>query len=210
MHLLIVSRRVAPMDASTYPSSPGAGPRGLPRRVGPVMRRILAFAVCGLSLGACTSGDLFRLDTSQTTVRLESEPPGADAKLSTGPSCKTPCALPVEGAGEFTVTYTLEGYQPQEVAVQVLPPLDPREGPARVNPNPVQVQLEAAARRPGRRPAAKKPAAKPAPKKPAAKRPAATRPAPAAAPEPAPAAAAPPPAASPSSPWPPAPGQPQQ
>ena len=183
------------------------------------MRRLLAFAVCGLSLGACTSGDLFKLERTQVTLRLESEPPGADAKVSSGPSCKTPCAVPVEATGELTVTYTLEGYLPQEALVQIVQPADLRDGPARANPNPVYVELEAAPRPPGRRrpaakrpapkkPVAKQPAAKkPAAKKPAAKRPAAKRPAtpppPAAAPEPAPA-----PQANPSSPWPPAPGQP--
>jgi hypothetical protein len=170
-----------------------------------------------LSLGACTSADLFRLDTPQVTLRLESQPAGAEAKISSGGTCKTPCAVSVNSTvGELTVAYTLEGYQPLEVAVQILPPLDPREGPARVNPNPVYVELEAlpkpAVRRPAKkRPAAKKPAAKkPAAKKPAAKKPAAKRtapaPAPAAAPAPAPAPAAP--AATQSSPWPPAPGQP--
>ena len=192
--------------------------------MGRAMRRILAFAVCGLSLGACTSADLFRLDSSQVTLRLESQPAGAEAKVSSGGTCKTPCAVPVNSTvGELTVAYTLEGYQPLEVAVQILAPLDPREGPALVNPNPVYVELEAlprpAIRRPAKKqpaakkPAAKKPAAKkPAAKKPAAKKPAATRPAPApapaAAPAPAPAPAAPAPAATQPSPWPPAPGQP--
>jgi len=168
------------------------------------MRRILAFAVCGLSLGACTSADLFRLDTPQVTLRLESQPAGAEAKISSGGTCKTPCAVSVNSTvGELTVAYTLEGYQPLEVAVQILPPLDPREGPARVNPNPVYVELEALPKPAVRRPAKKRPAAK----KPAAKRAApAPAPAPAAAPAPAPAPAAP--AATQSSPWPPAPGQP--
>ncbi|MPZ54925.1 MAG: hypothetical protein GEU91_00215 [Rhizobiales bacterium] len=177
------------------------------------MRRILAFAVCGLSLGACTSADLFKLDTTPTPVnlRLESQPPGADAKLSSGDSCKTPCTLPVNVSGglssELTVTYTLDGYQPQALTVDVVPPLDPREGPARISPNPVTAELEAAPPPARRRPATKRVA----PRKPAAQ-PAAQRPAAAPAPaEPAPATApaqAPAPAGTQSSPWPPAPGQP--
>jgi len=174
------------------------------------MRRFLAFAVCGLSLGACTSGDLFKLDASQVTLRLESEPLGADARVSNGATCKTPCAVPVNAAtGELTVIYTLEGYQPQEAAVQIVQSPDPREAPARAVPNPVRVELVAVPkpsvrRRPtNRRPAAKKPAAqKPASKKPAAKKPAAKRPAaqqPAAAqPDQQPAA----PAATQAAPWP--------
>jgi hypothetical protein len=197
------------------------------------MRRFLAFAIFGLSLGGCTSGDLFKLDASQVTLRLESEPPGADATVSTGSTCKTPCAVPVGTAtGELTVTYTLEGYQPQQAAVQIVQSLDPREAPARAVPNPVHVELvaipkPAVRRRPERRRSApKKPAAKqPVANRPAARRPAATRPTPqpaaAAPPEPAPAPAEPTqaapwpaPAAEPapaqSAPWPAAPGQPAQ
>lgn len=179
------------------------------------MRRILAFAACGLSLGACTSADLFRYeDRAPVTLQLESQPPGAEATVSGGGTCRTPCSLPVNTFGEVSVTYSLEGHEPQEVAVQIVQPTDPREGPARANPNPVYVEFAAlpgAPRRPAaRRPAApKKPAAaRPAAKKPAA-RPAARRAAPAPA-EPAPpppaAAPAPPPPAT-QSPWPPAPGQ---
>jgi hypothetical protein len=190
------------------------------------MRRILAFAACGLSLGACTSADLFRFeDRTPVTLRLESQPPGADATVSGGGTCKTPCSLPVSSFGEVSVSYSLEGYEPQEAAVAIVQPTDPREGPVRANPNPVYVELEAlpgAPRRPAaRRPAPKKPAAaRPAAKKPAAKKPAAKKPAakPAATrspppPAPAPAAAAPAPdapapATTQSSPWGPAPGQP--
>jgi hypothetical protein len=175
-----------------------------------LMRRILAFAACGLSLGACTSADLMKVeDRSPVTLRLESQPAGAEATVSGGGACRTPCSVPVNSFGELSVTYALDGYEPQEVAVQIVQPTDPREGPPRANPNPVYVELEAlpGTRRPAaRRAAPKKPAsARPAPKKPAAQ-PAAQR----SAPPPPPAAAPPPPAAPPTnSPWPPAPGQPQ-
>lgn len=197
------------------------------------MHRTVAFAILGLSLSACTAGDLRRLEKPQVTLQLESAPPGAEAKVSTGGTCNTPCTVPVDAsAGQLTVTYTLEGYQPQEVAVQVVQSVDPAEA-ARASPNPVSVALEAAPKPPPRRRPAKK---RSAPKKPAAKSaPAAARPAPApaaapapepspapaptAAPAPAPAepapatsqpspwpAPAPPPAQS--APWPAAPGQP--
>jgi hypothetical protein len=178
------------------------------------MRRVVAFAVCGLTLGACTSGnlDMFKLEKSQATVRLESEPAGAEAKLSTGATCKTPCALPVDAdVGKVTVTYALEGYQPQELEVNIV---QTSGEPAHVSPDPAVVELEALPsnrRRPAKKrsapkkPAAAKPAA--AAKKPAARRPAAAKQAPA--PQPAAAAAPPPPpaAAAPattqsSSPWP--------
>jgi hypothetical protein len=182
------------------------------RKMGRVMRQILAIAVCGLSLGACTSGDLFKFESTPVQVRLESQPPGADVRLSTGPAtCKTPCTLPVnEAAGEITATYSLEGYQPQQVAIQVV--TSPPE-PPRINPNPVVVALEAAAAPPARRrgaakrPAARKPAAKqrasrptPPPPPPA---PPAAQPEP---PAPAAPAPAPPPPAAPSV-WGPPPNQ---
>ena len=127
-----------------------------------------------------------------TTVQFESEPVGAEARVTAGgQSCRTPCAMAI-AADEFTVTFTLAGYQPQTVPVRISSsnePIDPATGQApvpRMVPNPVYVELL-----PGAPPVAarKKPAA------PAKKRPTtAPRPAPAAAaPAPAPAAAWPPP-----------------
>jgi hypothetical protein len=169
------------------------------------MRRILAFAICGLTLGACSSSDIFKLEKEQVTLQLQSEPPGAEASVSTGGNCKTPCAVPIDpAAGNLTVTYTLQGYQPQQVGVEIIAAPDAREKP-HANPNPVVAELEAVAKPPARRRAPARKKAAPA-KKPAAQ--AAPRPA-----QPAPAAAAPPPPAAPApapapaSPWPPAPGQ---
>jgi hypothetical protein len=125
-------------------------------------------------------------------VQFQSEPTGAEAKTSAGPSCTTPCALAMAPDKEFSVTFSLPGYEPQTVPVQVNKP----EGTestleASLQPNPVAVELT---KTPAKRPPAKKRAAtKPAAAKPAAK-PAVA--APAAAP------AAPPPA---TDPWPPIP-----
>jgi len=170
------------------------------------MRRFLAFAVCGLSLGACTSGDLLKLDTGQVTLQVESEPPGADARVSNGVTCKTPCSVPVATtAGDLTVVFALEGYQPQEASVQIVQSLDLREAPPRVVPNPVRVELVAVPRPPARRRPARR---SPAPKQPAAQKQAPSRSAaPAPAPQQEPAAAPPPPsapepAASQNAPWP--------
>jgi hypothetical protein len=124
-------------------------------------------------------------------MQFESEPAGAEARTSVGQSCRTPCSVAVS-ASEFSVTFTLAGYQPQTVPVKVVASVDadpnaPSDGQgARLVPNPVFVDLQPAA-------AARKP---PAP----AKKPRPTRPAPTAmAPEPPPA-----PAPAPASPWPPA------
>src|SRR5881396_1044879 len=88
---------------------------------------------------------------ANVSLTIESDPPGADAKTSIGPSCRTPCMIPVPADREFTVNYSLNGYIPQVV------PVRPRsvetfrsEGEvggaplAEVSPNPVYAQLEPA------------------------------------------------------------------
>lgn len=85
----------------------------------------------------------------QTSLSIESDPPGADARTSTGAGCRTPCSLPIQISGDFTVNVSLNGYLPQSVPVRLIPPDDPRfvsEGMsvARLDPNPVFVVLEKA------------------------------------------------------------------
>lgn len=106
---------------------------------------------------------------ANVSLTIESDPPGADAKTSIGPSCRTPCMIPVPADREFTVNYSLNGYLPQVV------PVHPRsvEGyrsdadlggapTPELAPNPVYAQLERApppapVKRKGGRPRAKKP-----------------------------------------------------
>jgi hypothetical protein len=52
------------------------------------------------------------------TLTIESDPPGADASISTGASCRAPCSLAAPVADEFTVSYALTGYLPQTVPVR--------------------------------------------------------------------------------------------
>jgi hypothetical protein len=176
------------------------------------MKRIAAIAACGLSLGACSSMPSFDFPSlpslpkgapAATTMQFESEPAGAEAKTSLGQSCRTPCSLAVS-SNEFTVSFSLPGYQPQTVPVRVVSStdvsLEGEAAPARLVPNPVFVELQPGGGAPPRRPAAvaqSKPKPKPAPK-------------PAAAPRSAPTAMAPStpaPEAAPASPWPPAPSR---
>jgi hypothetical protein len=163
------------------------------------MKRVVAIAACGMSLAACSSlpswmqFEMPKSAPSATTMQFESEPSGAEAKTSLGETCRTPCSMSVS-ANEFTVNFTLPGYQSQTIPVRVVAPesRDPNnpETEPRLVPNPVFVELQPAAPAPAR----KKPAV-------AKKRPkTAAKPAPTAmAPEP------PPPAPAPASPWPPAP-----
>jgi hypothetical protein len=134
--------------------------------VGTIMSRVIAIVACGLMLSACSSSWTPSMPSmpsfsdwglkpsssgpQQVTLNVESDPPGADAKSSSGGSCRTPCALALQASGDFTVNVTLNGYLPQSVPVKMVPPEDPRfasEGGqqgARVDPNPIFVELERA------------------------------------------------------------------
>ncbi len=152
-----------------------------------MMYRVLAIVTGALTLGACSSSpdwlDGLKPGPSVDTVRFESEPPGAEAKTSNGQTCRTPCALALPTDAPLTVTFTLNGYQPESETVE--PILQTGSAP-QMRPNPVLVELTPAP--PPPKPAAKprrsapKAAAKPAAAKPATKpaaKPAAARTAPA-------------------------------
>jgi hypothetical protein len=183
------------------------------------MKRAVAITAVGLSMAGCSSmpsmPSLSLGGPSATTVQFESVPPGAEAKTSTGQTCRTPCAQAI-AADEFTVTFTLNGYQPQTIPVRIaasLEPIDPNTGrmPApRLVPNPVYAELQPVPPPPPpRRRTAPKPRQPPVAQQPTRPAPASTAakpaPAPPAAPAPAPAAAWPPPPATQSAPtaaWP--------
>ncbi|WP_205995526.1 hypothetical protein [Pseudolabrys sp. FHR47] len=158
-----------------------------------MMYRVIAVAVGGLLLAGCSSSSDFfdglKPGPTLDTVRFESEPPGAEAKTSNGQTCKTPCALALPVDAPLTVTFTLQGYQPEQ---ETLEPVDQSGSLPQLRPNPVMVELTAAPpAKPAAKPRARKPAAKPSTAKPAAAKPAAAAPAPAPAAQP-----------SGSSPWP--------
>lgn len=137
------------------------------------MSRVIAVMACGFTLAACSTSmpslEFLKPSARTEALRIESAPPGAEAKTSLGQSCRTPCEFPVQAGGELSVTVALDGYQPQTVSVQPEAPsgaLGSITGSPRLAPNPLHVELK-----PAPAPSAKKPAAK---KKPvAASRPAA-------------------------------------
>jgi hypothetical protein len=113
------------------------------------MSRVIAVAACGFILAACSmsmpSFDFFRSSPATEVLRIESEPPGADARTAEGQSCRTPCELTVPATGEVAISFALQGYQPQTINVRA-------EGPAatsyadatpsaRMQPNPVYAEL---------------------------------------------------------------------
>ncbi len=73
------------------------------------MSRVIAIVACGLVVAACSmsmpSMDFFRSGPATEVLRIESEPPGADARTAEGQSCRTPCELtvPVDGRGRDLV-----------------------------------------------------------------------------------------------------------
>ena len=152
------------------------------------MRRVFAIALAGASLGGCSSvsWDMFKSAPPTVQVRLESNPPGADASTSLGPGCKTPCSVSVPAPNApFTVNYVLNKYQPVSVPVNVIKNPGDFTTPASVttDPNPVFAELQPAAPpKPVRKPH------RPKPKKP---KPAAAAPAEAPADAAAPAAGSP-------------------
>lgn len=144
---------------------------------GSIMRRVIAMAAAAISLAGCSSfsaSDYFSSKPSTVQVQLESTPPGADARTSIGPGCKTPCAVAVTPPESgFTVSYSMPGRDPATVPVQVVHTEGGlfSSGTTKIDPNPVFAELHAAA------PPPKAHRPRPKPKKPAAAAAAGTAPA---------------------------------
>ena len=115
------------------------------------MSRIIAVMASGFMLAACSvtmpslSLDFMRSAPQDETLAIDSEPRAAEAKTSLGQSCRTSYQLRVQPGSEFSVTLTLNGYQPQTVSVR--PKADDASATRRLAPNPVHVDLQAVARR---------------------------------------------------------------
>ena len=150
-----------------------------------MIHRFLLVIGSAAVLAACSSDAGFKSGPFLDTVSLESEPPGADAKASNGQTCRTPCSLALPVDASSSITFTLNGYQPETERLEAITSTGE---PPRLRPNPVVVELSPAAPS-----TTKKKSTKPT-KKPAAP------PKTSAAPPPPPMTAAP--AQAPSSPWP--------
>jgi hypothetical protein len=111
------------------------------------MRRVFAIAIAGLGLAGCSSfsTDYFKSTPPTMQIQLESTPPGADARTSLGPGCKTPCAVTVPAPeSSFTVSYSLNRFQPVTVPVQVSgsPGSLLLPSTTKIDPNPVVAELQ--------------------------------------------------------------------
>jgi hypothetical protein len=158
------------------------------------MRRVIVIGVAGACLAGCSSFpsvsmDYFKPTPPTVQIQLDSLPPGADARTSLGPGCKTPCSVAVTAPDNgFSVTYTLNKFQPATIPVQVIRVTGDFSTPGSTtfDPNPVVAELQMAGPPPK---AARKNVLKP--KKP--KAPKGTAAAPADSPFPSPGSAPPPP-----------------
>jgi hypothetical protein len=106
--------------------------------------RIAAAGVCGLTLAACSlsmpSFDMFKSGPPTEVLRIESEPPGADARTTQGQTCRTPCELTLTTENELAITVQMAGYQPQTLPIHA-----DGKGDSRLQPNPLYVELQPAA-----------------------------------------------------------------
>jgi hypothetical protein len=114
------------------------------------MRQVVISALAALGLAGCSSTDSFtsylKSAPATVSVQLDSIPSGADALTSLGPGCRTPCSVSVP-AEPFTVTYTLNKFQPLTVPVQIVSIPGDFSTPASttIDPNPVIGELRPAA-----------------------------------------------------------------
>lgn len=113
--------------------------------------RCVALVLC-LALAGCSSISTDWLPSMSlgggVGLKLESDPPGAEAVTSAGPGCRTPCTVSVPAREELTVTFNLPGYLPQTVPVRMQAASPGTETEfatvAELTPNPVFAQLEPA------------------------------------------------------------------
>src|SRR5882757_4593415 len=135
----------------------GIGRLTPPKWWDPMISRVIAVLACGLSLAACSSWmpsmpsmSFLKPSPTSEALRIESEPPGAEAKTSQGQSCRTPCEVVVQTGSELSVMLALNGYQPQTVSVrpEAPPPAQRDSGPVAggslLSPNPIYVELQPA------------------------------------------------------------------
>jgi hypothetical protein len=109
--------------------------------------------ICGLGVAGCSwlassTQDWDALaEPNPTDLVIDSRPPGADVRSSTGATCRTPCTLQIAATGTITLTYTLEGYLPHTISVNSIPAVKSAfldlTAP-KLEPNPVIAELQLA------------------------------------------------------------------
>jgi len=125
---------------------------------GSIMRRVIAIAAAAMGLAGCANYstpeylklDYYRSAPAPVQLQLESTPPGAEARTSLGPGCKTPCSVsinvPSDGVTSFLVNYAMPGRQPTGVPVNIVR-VDGgmfSANTVKLEPNPVVAELRPA------------------------------------------------------------------
>src|SRR4051794_13331115 len=96
---------------------------------GTTMSRVIAVLACGFILTGCSSSWMPSMDmpgfggssgAHSASLAVESDPPGAEARASSGATCRTPCRLDVTASDALTVNIALNGYVPKSVPIHVL------------------------------------------------------------------------------------------
>jgi len=108
-----------------------------------------ALMMCGFGLAACSSFTMPGVDAlkpkpTTTVLLIQSNPAGAEARSSLGGTCRTPCTMSIGTAGDFTIGFARDGYEPQTVTVHsTMSKGSYTTGPSPVlEPNSVDVTLE--------------------------------------------------------------------
>ena len=110
---------------------------------------VMAFVITGCSGSSSSLSEWLSSKPSPPplqTLQLRSQPPGADVRTAKGQTCQTPCSLQVPPEGQ-SVTFAKDGFAPQTVQVSVADRTDhslfAKNSPPALNPNPVEVALQA-------------------------------------------------------------------
>ena len=126
----------------------GTGGRHMGRVSGVILLSAFGLSVAGCSSGGSVNSPFSGMASSnppKATIQLQSEPAGAQATTSLGSSCQTPCSLELAANNDLSVTFSLDGYQPQTIPVKPVPggPIEPGTySTVALTPNPVLAQLE--------------------------------------------------------------------
>ena len=109
-------------DGANSTRVPASQTRGRSRRARSCVKLDRAFALVmgGFGLVACSSTpgfDPWKSKPTTTVLLIQSNPAGAEARLSLGGACRTPCTMAIATAGDFTISFARDGYEPQTVTV---------------------------------------------------------------------------------------------
>jgi hypothetical protein len=115
--------------------------------------RTYVLVICGCGMTACSSYTMPGINAlkpkpTTTSLLIQSEPSGTEARSSLGGTCRTPCTMAIGTTGDFTISFVRDGYETQTVTVNsTMSGGGYMTAPSPVfNPSPVFVTLQPAAK----------------------------------------------------------------